>query len=60
MSTPLEIARTRLQEAGTNVLLEMGKAKTDDQQEALALMEKGISEVEALISSYPKADDEQS
>lgn len=52
MSRNLDIARSRLQEAAANILLEMGNAKTDEQQESLALMEKGINEVEALISNY--------
>lgn len=56
MGKHLDIARSRLQEAGTSILMEMGHAKNDEQQESLALMEKGINEIEALISSYPKAD----
>lgn len=55
MSEHLDIARSRLQEAATSILMEMGFAITDEQQEALALMEKGINEVEVLISIYPKA-----
>ncbi len=58
MSKHLDISRSRLQEAGTSILMEMGCAITDEQQEALALMEKGINEVEALISNYPKADND--
>ncbi len=58
MSKHLDIARSRLQEAGTSILMEMGCAKKDEQQESLALMEKGINEIEALINNYPKADDE--
>lgn len=58
MSAHLDIARSRLQEAGASILMEMGHAKNDEQQECLALMEKGINEIEALINSYPKADDE--
>ncbi len=57
MSEHLDIARSRLQEAGTSILMEMGRAKSDEQQESLALMEKAINEIEALINSYPKADD---
>lgn len=52
MSRNLDDARGYLQDAAKKVLLEMGNAKTDDQQEALALMEKGITEVKALISDY--------
>ena len=59
MSEHLDIARSRLQEAGTSILMEMGRAKSDEQQESLALMEKGINEIEALISSYPKAANER-
>lgn len=60
MSTNLEIARSRLQEAAASILMEMGNARTDDQQESLALMEKGIDEVEVQISNYPEADNEHS
>ena len=52
MSQNLEIAKSRLQEAATSVLMETGSAKTDDQQEALSLIQKGISEVEAMIGNY--------
>lgn len=58
MSTNLDIARSRLQEAAASILMEMGNARTDDQQESLALMEKGIDEVEVQISNYPEADNE--
>ncbi len=60
MSEHLDIARSRLQEAGASIFMETGHAKTDEQQESLALMQKGITEIKALINSYPKADDEPS
>ena len=52
MPQNLDIAQARLKEAATNIVLEIGHAKTDEQQEALALMLKGIEEIKAQIYSY--------
>ena len=58
MSRNLDDARGYLQDAARSVFREMGKGKTDDQQETLALMEKGINEVKALIGNYEGSDGE--
>ncbi len=52
MSQNLDDALRLLQDAGKKIFLEMSAAGTDDQQEAIALMQKGISEVKALIGEY--------
>ncbi len=52
MSQNLDLARSRLEEAATLILVEMGDASTDEQQESLALMEKGINDVEVMINAY--------
>ncbi len=52
MSQNLDDALKLMQDAAKKLFLETSAAKTDDQQEALALMQKGISEVKALIGSY--------
>ena len=52
MSQNLDEACSFLQDAAKKIFLEMTAARTDDQQESLALMQKGISEVEALIGDY--------
>ncbi len=52
MPQNLDIAQARLKEAAADIVLEVGRAKTDEQQESLALMLKSIEEVKALIYSY--------
>ena len=52
MSRNLDNALNLLQDAAKKIFLEMSAAGSDDQQESLALMQKGISEVEALIGDY--------
>ena len=52
MSQNLDNARIQLQEANTSIFHEVGKTKTDEQSESLALMQKLIDEIQALINAY--------
>lgn len=52
MSTNLDNACMQLEEANTSIFHEIGRAKTDEQSESLALMQKMIDEIQALIITY--------
>ena len=53
MTSNLDIARTRLQEARTAIFLETGNpVNTLEQEEALEVMSVLINEIESMINAY--------